>query len=598
MHAACLPLCSGKVADYIPELAKVEPDLFGIALTTVDGQVYQTGDSVSPFTIQSISKPLTYGLVLGDLGVDKLRRYIGVEPTGDAFNAIRLEPATGRPMNPMINAGAIATAGLVAGGSPEERFARILSCFGRYAGHPLVMNESVYASERETGHRNRAIAHLLRNFDMLENEPEPHLDLYFRQCSVEVCCRDLSVMAATLANRGVNPITGVEVLKPAHVEKVLSVMATCGMYDASGNWIFEVGMPAKSGVGGGILAVLPGQFGLGVFSPRLDDQGNSVRGVEICRRMSQEFGLHMFHGLRSGASAVRARYDAAEINSRHDRPPGIAELIEALGRKIRVYELQGDMVFGTAEYVTRDVFGQLEHVEIVILDLRRVLAIDQAATRLLADLRAELDRRDRLLLFAGLPRHFRFERHLRECFGLPADARPHGFEDLDHALEWCEHRLLERHPETGPPGEAPLARQALCAGLKPEELAVLESKLARVRFSKGDTIVSEGSPAECLYFLGSGEVSVEIELGRNRRRRITRLHAGQAFGEMGILDKNVRSATVVAQTEVMCHALVFGSLDDLPPAQRERLRLILLRNLGRQLSRKLRRANQEIRALA
>jgi glutaminase len=183
-----------------------------------------------------------------------------MEPSGEAFNSISLDPESNRPLNPMINAGAIATTGLVQGHDVDERIARVLERFSRYTGHPLAVDDTVYRSERDTGHRNRAICHMLRNFGMLPDPPEEALDLYFRQCSVLVDCRDLALMAATLANNGVNPITGVVALKSENVERLLSVMTTCGMYDYAGSWIYEVGMPAKSGVGGGILAVLPGQL--------------------------------------------------------------------------------------------------------------------------------------------------------------------------------------------------------------------------------------------------------------------------------------------------------------------------------------------------
>ena len=201
---------------------------------------------------------------------------IGVEPTGDAFNSISLAPDTGRPLNPMINAGSIAAASLVAGHSEEDKLARLLAVYGLYAGLPLAVDRRVYESERDTGHRNRAIGHMLRNFGILDGDPEPALDLDFRQCSIEIDCRDLALIGATLANGGVNPVTGERALRAEYVENVLSVMTTCGMYDFAGEWVYSVGMPAKSGVGGGVLAVLPGQLGIGVFPPA------STRAATAC----------------------------------------------------------------------------------------------------------------------------------------------------------------------------------------------------------------------------------------------------------------------------------------------------------------------------
>ena len=277
----------GAPASYIPELANVDPDRFGICVATIDGHVYEVGDARHRFTIQSISKPFVYGLALDDHGSEVMARKVGVEPSGDAFNAISLRPEDGRPLNPMINAGAIATTGQVRAADATERMSRILAMFGRYVGRPLDVDEAVYESEARTGHRNRAIGHLLRNYEVLTDDPTPTVDVYFRQCAILVDCRDLALMAATLANRGVNPLTGERAIKAESVDSVLSVMASCGMYDSSGGWIYEVGMPAKSGVGGGVLAVLPGQFGIGVFSPRLDRQGNSVRAVRVCADLSR-----------------------------------------------------------------------------------------------------------------------------------------------------------------------------------------------------------------------------------------------------------------------------------------------------------------------
>ena len=295
LHRSLAGLDAGDVASYIPELMKADPAGFGIALTTVDGHVYQVGDSRQPFTIQSISKVVTYGLALEDRGTEAVLAKVDVEPSGEAFNSISLEPETGRPRNPMINAGAIATVALVEGNTPESKFAHMLQCYENYLGHPVEMDEDVYRSEKSTGHRNRAIAHLLRNSNMIENEPDDVLDLYFQQCSLLVNCEDLALIGATLANNGINPKTGIRALQDRYVPAVLSVMSSCGMYDYSGAWIYKIGMPAKSGVGGGIVAVLPGQFGLAVFSPRLDERGNSVRGIAVCKQFSADFGLHMFH---------------------------------------------------------------------------------------------------------------------------------------------------------------------------------------------------------------------------------------------------------------------------------------------------------------
>lgn len=270
LHARLASLLDGELASYIPELTKADPSWFSISLVTMDGAVYSTGDSTQKFTIQSISKPLVYATALADRGVKFVGEKVGVEPSGDAFNSISLNPKAGAPLNPMINAGAIATASLVAGGTPEAQWQRIIESMSAFVGRDLGIDDDVYRSESVTGFRNRAIAWMLKNFGIIDGEPMASLENYFRQCSVLVDCRDLAFMAATLANGGVHPGTGQRALPLEHVERVLSVMASCGMYDFAGSWLYEVGMPAKSGVGGGIIAVLPGRFGIGVFSPRLD----------------------------------------------------------------------------------------------------------------------------------------------------------------------------------------------------------------------------------------------------------------------------------------------------------------------------------------
>jgi glutaminase len=295
LHAKYKPLREGAVASYIPELAKADPDWFGISVITVDGAVYEAGDHNIPFTIQSVSKPFVYGMALEDHGRDHTLSRVGVEPTGDAFNSlIRLDERSKRPHNPMVNAGAIATADLIGGADPTARVNRLLDGFRRYTGRPLNVDMSVFMSERTTGHRNRAIAHLLLNFDMVSPRLDETLDLYFQQCSILVTCHDLAMMGATLANGGVNPTTGERAIGAGYVKDVLSVMFSCGMYDFSGEWGYMVGLPAKSGVGGGIVAVVPGQMGIGVFSPPLDARGNSVRGIHTCVDLSRRFGLHAF----------------------------------------------------------------------------------------------------------------------------------------------------------------------------------------------------------------------------------------------------------------------------------------------------------------
>jgi glutaminase len=285
----------GHLASYIPELARANPDWFGISIVTLDGRTYEVGDVAQKFTIQSISKVFVYGMALEDYGRERLLKKVGVEPTGDPFNSlIRLDEDSKRPENPMVNAGAIATTGLITGHDPADRLNRLLSMFQRYVGSEVFVDVSTFMSEKSTGHRNRAMAHLMLNFGMIDQPIEAALDLYFQQCSVLVTCHDLAVMAATLANQGVNPVTGAQAVGSEHVRDILSVMYTCGMYNFAGEWAFRVGIPAKSGVSGGVLAVVPNQAGIAVFSPLLDSHGNSVRGLKVFEALAQEYGFHLF----------------------------------------------------------------------------------------------------------------------------------------------------------------------------------------------------------------------------------------------------------------------------------------------------------------
>lgn len=282
----------GALADYIPELACVDPTGCGLSVSSSDGFVYESGDAGVEFTMQSISKPFTYALALDQIGDTAVDAKVGVEPSGEAFNEISVDDKTKIPKNPMINAGAIAAVALIPGATPDARSGLIREFYSACAGRQLQLDDDVYRSESAAGSRNRAIAYMLDSFGALEADPDEVLDVYYRQCSLKVTCTDLARMAASLARGGVNPLTGRRVTDTQVVQRTLSVMLTCGMYDAAGDWVSAVGMPAKSGVGGGIVAVLPGQLGIGVYSPLLDTKGNSVRGVSLCRSLSQQLGLH------------------------------------------------------------------------------------------------------------------------------------------------------------------------------------------------------------------------------------------------------------------------------------------------------------------
>jgi glutaminase len=305
LHQRYHGLTEGAVATYIPELAKANPQNFGISIVTAEGEAFETGDSRIPFTIQSISKPFTFGMALETFGERKVAEHVGVEPSGDAFNAIELQSGTNRPFNPMVNAGAITTTALLHSHYGPETFDRVLEHLSAAAGRLLTIDDAVYESERRTGHRNRAIAHLLLNFGVVHEEAEHALDVYFRQCAILVTCYDLAMMAATLANMGRNPITGAQAFDIATVKRILAIMFTCGMYDYSGEWAYRVGIPAKSGVAGGVMAIVNRQVGIATYSPPLDARGNSARGIEVCAELAGRFGLHAFDCLNFGSNFLK-----------------------------------------------------------------------------------------------------------------------------------------------------------------------------------------------------------------------------------------------------------------------------------------------------
>jgi glutaminase len=305
LHRKYQAWTDGELATYIPELAKADPSGFGICLVTSEGRTFETGDSRQPFTIQSISKPFTFGIAIEELGQDKVWQHVGVEPSGDAFNAIELQTGTNRPYNPMINSGAITVTALLHARHGHRALDHLLGRLSEAAGRSLSIDEEVYESERRTGHRNRAIAHLLLNFGLVHEEAEAALDLYFKQCSILVTCRDLAVMSATLANMGCNPITGKVVFDTRCVKDMLSIMFTCGMYDYSGQWAYRVGVPAKSGVSGGVIAVVNRQLGIATYSPKLDARGNSRRGIEVCVELAARLGLHAFDCMNFGSNFLK-----------------------------------------------------------------------------------------------------------------------------------------------------------------------------------------------------------------------------------------------------------------------------------------------------
>ena len=541
-HADFSAETSGAVADYIPELGKADPDHFGISLATLDGHVYEVGDTRVPFTIQSISKPFVFALALDTLGATRVEGEIGVEPSGDPFNSIRLN-ADNHPFNPMVNAGAIACSGLIREAKGDGAFEYIRQSLGRFAGRDLDIDEAVYASESATGDRNRAIGYLLRNSTVIRDDVGAVLDVYFRQCSVLVTARDIAIMAATLANRGTNPVTGEQVTTPYAISRTLSVMTSSGMYDYAGEWIYRVGIPAKSGVGGGILAALPARLGLGSYSPRLDRHGNSVRGIKVCEALSSHYDLHMLNRSDDARNSVIADYNIGKSSSRRSRRPHEQKILAAHHEDVRIVELVGTLTFSAVDYVSRQLAAQ-PRPHFIIFDVRRVAAMTRAGARLLAEGFQELAAFNVTAILSGIKRSSPQWQTIGEWVEDLANVR--NFPVLDDAIEWAEDQIVYRHGGAIDSVEVTeLSEQPLLAGLTAEELALLAS-LGTIRtYQPGERIIAAAVPAVSLFFLRSGVVHVRLPDGI----RLATLTAGMAFGEMALLETH-HSADVLADKSV------------------------------------------------
>lgn len=286
---------AGRVADYIPVLGEADPAAFGLCVANTAGDAFALGDAGVPFSIQSVSKPFVFALVCDTLGADGAALRLGVDATGLPFNSVMaVELRADRTTNPMVNSGAIATTSLVPGADAGQRWERVRSGLSRFAGRALSLDERVYLSESATNQRNAGVAHLLRGYGRLYCDPNEATDVYTRQCSLLVTARDLAVMGATLAAGGVNPVTGEQVVTPDTCRRVLAVMASAGLYERSGSWLYDVGLPGKSGVSGGIVTIAPGKGAVAAWSPPLDAAGNSVRGQLATRFLSEQLGLNLF----------------------------------------------------------------------------------------------------------------------------------------------------------------------------------------------------------------------------------------------------------------------------------------------------------------
>jgi len=587
-HANYAAETGGAVADYIPELGKADPSHFGISLATIDGHVYEVGDTAIPFTIQSMSKPFVFALALDTLGAARVESAIGVEPSGDAFNSIRLN-ADNHPFNPMVNAGAIACSGLIHEAKGAGAFEYIRQALGRFAGRELGLDQAVYASESATGDRNRAIGYLLRNSDVIKDNVGEVLDVYFRQCSIQVTARDIAIMAATLANRGINPVTGEQVMTPYAISRTLSVMTSSGMYDYAGEWIYRVGVPAKSGVGGGILAALPARLGLGSYSPRLDRHGNSVRGIKVCEALSSHYDLHMLNRSDNARNSIIADYNIGSSASRRSRRPHEQRILAAHHHDVRVIELAGTLTFANIDYVSRQLASG-PRPNFVIFDLRRVAAVTRAASRLLVEGFRELATFDVTAILSGVERGSAHWNAIGEWAEGISSLRD--FYLLDTAIEWAEDQIVYRHGGAIDSAEVTeLFEQALLAGLAADQLERLAA-LGTIRsYRPGERIIGAAEAATSLFFLRSGVVHVMLPNGV----RLATITAGMVFGEMALLEHR-RSADViadVASTALEVPLDEFQRFREQHPQTGERI----MRNLAQLLADRLVIANTKMSLL-
>lgn len=579
---------SGHVADYIPELSKADPDKFALSLATLDGHVYDIGDCESTFTIQSISKAFVFALALERLGQERVESIVSVEPSGEAFNSIRLT-AENKPFNPMVNAGAIACSGLIVSAEGDEAFEKIRKILCRFAGRELLVDNEIYQSESLTGDRNRAIAWLLRNYARLPANVDNVVDVYFKQCSILVNAHDLAIMASTLANNGVNPVTGDQVISEYVAARTLSVMTSAGMYDYAGQWIYRVGIPAKSGVGGGIIASLPAVMGLGTFSPKLDGYGNSVRGIRVCEKISSYFNLHVLSRKNDIATCILADYTLKGISSRRvRRATEVAELVKHQD-DVRIIELVGALSFSSLDYLCRLIIERMDKMRFLILDMARVPGISIAAVKLL-DIMVRKFRSDGItVLFSGA--NADITKAISEIS--VSDIISHQeFTILDEALEWTENQLLANSPGYAQDAEfIVLGEQFLLSDFSDQEIADLEQLCVERRYRQGEKIFSYGEPAVSIFFLQSGAVSIKLPNGVI----LSKLSAGMSFGELALIEDK-RSADVWADTDIKCLELMLNSYISFCKKNVGGGEKLLL-NAARLLTQRLRLANSKVNNL-
>lgn len=586
----------GDVASYIPELAKADPNKMAIAVATLDGEVHAVGDAAQEYTIQSVSKPFAYAAALDRLGRKEMLKRVGVDPTGEAFNSIVLDDVNRRPFNPMVNAGAIAISALFSGSTLQHRSEAMLWALSRFAGRPLSVDEAVFQSEASTGFRNRAIAYLMLNAGMLEVDPDAALDTYFRQCSVLVNTRDLALMAATLANSGINPKTRERAVLAETVADTLTVMLTCGMYDYAGQWAFEVGVPAKSGVSGAVIAVIPGQFGVAAFSPRLDRFGNSVRAVAACRDLSMMFSLHSYRQRIAGNGQRLREWTGRDLRSQRWRPARHRKVLDTEGDRILAIETRGDLSLATTERILRRAGTALAEGRIVILNAKNLTGFDAGSARLLVEFSRTLETEGRSLRITQPLEGGVVSRLVRADGRIPLSYVIET--SLDQALENAEEDLLAIVGVLTSDEALPLESATLFSGLSHDQVSRLmaATQPEERSYAANETVVRQGDPSDAIFMVASGSVTVQLPAESGPPTRVTSFGPGAIFGEMGLIDGRPRSADVVAEIDTVCWAIPIEPLRAFLAANAAIMNSVL-GNLVVDLSDRLRQSNRMVTSL-
>ncbi|WP_101652226.1 glutaminase A [Brevibacterium ihuae] len=541
VHESLLDIRGGSTKSSNTVLASQDPNLCGLAMTTSDGFTYTAGDAEVPFAIQSISKVFCYAIALQDRGFAYMDSKIDVEPSGSSFADLSSESGSGRPKNALINIGAIAATGQILPERGRTVFDKILSVMSACAGRQLIMDEDVHSQDSQGSAHNRGLTWFLSSWGILEGDPNPAHDDYTKQCAIAVTAKDLSVMAATLANLGVNPVTQERVFDTRVVQRVLSVMLTCGMYDDSGDWVASVGLPAKSGVGGGIISVLPGQLGLASFSPPLDEHGSSVRGLAAHRQISSDLELHFVRTSKAGLSTIRSNETIDKTPSTTRRPEAAEKVLAEHGHQAHVVEVMGDLLFSGAEVLSRAVAVFGDDTECIVIDLSRADDIAEVSVGQLSRMARALDESGIAL---GLVDP---DDRLAELM-VPVEMDVEIFGSRNEALTWAENRILEEYGDADCFPDEEADRPTLIGSIDPEFREKIAEHLVDEEYAAGDVIRRIGQKFDGIRFITSGTVHTLSPADRGREV-VSILTAGMSFGELSLNDHFKQPFTVKAETD-------------------------------------------------